>query len=113
MTQICPRAGGTVAANPDGTCGSCGSLTPTQVFAALTAGAKIKPLSKNFKMELEGANAPQTTGPCVFMFQHFSLDQRAKFEKMLIDGQLTFVDPPGQFFRLPFFVAAQPPAQPA
>ena len=108
MPTMCPRTGSTAPANADGTCAGCGSLSPAQVFDALRAGASIKPLPKNFKMELEGDNAPETTGPCVFMFQHFSLAQRAKFKKMLMAGQLTFVDPPGQFFRLPFFVAAQP-----
>ena len=104
MPEMCPRTGDSPAANSDGTCGSCGSLTPTQVFGALVAGAKIKPGPKNFRMELEGEHAPATTGPCVFYFQHFSKEERNRFSTMLGAGELSFVDPPGQFFRPPFFI---------
>ena len=87
----------------DGTCSSCGSISPDQFFSAIAAGAVIGPTDKSYKVYVEGKAAPKVSGACKFYFQHLSKEQKKRFID-LVNAKTIKIGMPGYFHVLPYFM---------
>ena len=87
----------------DGTCDYCGSISPEQLFQAIEDGCEIGPTDKNYKVYVEGENAPSVRGACKFYFQHLSETEQRKFIAFLNLGKIK-IGYPGHFYVKPFFI---------
>ena len=87
----------------DGTCNYCGSISPGQLFKAIEDGCEITPTDKNYKVYIEGENAPRVRGVDKFYFQHLSDDEKKEFISLLNGGKIKF-GYPGHFYVMPFFI---------
>jgi len=124
-----PGPGGDLG--PDGCCGYCGSLDGDAFMARVEAGdVTLDPSDKNYKVYVHntggdpfkqtyrtdtkpfaGSGSPEhdwvtrETQEAKFYFQHLSEGQRIRFVELLNTKALRFTDPPGRFYRLPFFIS--------
>ena len=112
--QPCPRMeeDGTGYASPfkfgepewrdNGTCSYCGSMSPTQFFRAIEAGAEIGPTDKNYKVYVDGG--PDDWNHGKFYFQHLDEPDKRRFIDLYNEGVMN-LGYPGNFYTRPFFVS--------
>ena len=81
-------------------CSYCGSMNPADFLTALANGAILDVTDKNYKAYVGG------TAVGKFYFQHFSVEQRHEFIRMLNAKEVTFGFP-GYFAVLPYFIGRQ------
>ena len=92
----------------DGTCSYCGSLKSDLFFAAIDRGVELVPTDKNYKVYLQGPEAPNVRGAAKFYFQHLDKDEKKAFVDMLNTKYLN-IGIPGHFYRPPYFVSFEKP----
>lgn len=90
------------------TCSYCGSAHPDEVMQGIEDGTvELGPTDKSYKAYLEGGVFGDRGK---FYFQHFSKAQRVRFVELL-NAKKVRVGYPGEFYRLPFFIHVEQPAQ--
>ena len=87
----------------DGTCSYCGSINTDQLFKAIEDGVEIGPTDKDYKIYLNGNDAPIVSGACKFYFQHLIGAEMEKFVELYNDKTMK-IGYPGHFYVKPFFM---------
>lgn len=88
-------------------CSYCGSLHPDTFMEAVDEGHEIGPTDKSYKVYVRDPGGRQYAK---FYFQHLSPEQRREFIARL-NAQTMNIGYPGHFYRLPFFVRVENPAE--
>jgi hypothetical protein len=84
------------------TCSYCGSMHPDDVIRGMIEhSVELEPTDKNYKVYVKSTGEGGEHGK--FYFQHFSLEQRKEFIR-LINAKSVAIAMPGYFYRLPFFM---------